>query len=167
MIRAKKMWVQTVDQKGKALGDGHWVDIPEPDSFAADGFSHIESYVARLLNSTARFTSLGIDTPDGKIALGLWQRGGIPEFSLTVEWRQESAREHSIRQFFAERGFACRQDYLAGNGDVPDATRCLTYVAPTDTKIVTQASIDILHNIYGLRESGPLDFTYEEHNSAT
>jgi hypothetical protein len=161
------MWVVTVDENGKEK-DGHWVDIPEPDSFTSDGFAHIESYVTRLLSSTARFTSLGISTPDGQIALGLWQRGGIPEFSLTVEWRQEPERERerSIRQFFADRGFACREDYLAGNGGVPDATRCLTYSAPPDSEVITRAARDVLHDIYGLRESDALDFSYEEHHDA-
>ena len=166
MPRVKKMWVHSVDQNGQDLGDGHWVDIPEPDSFAADGFSHVEGYVSRLLGSTARFTSLGISTPDEQIAVGLWQRGGVPEFSLTVEWRREPERERSIRQFFADRGFACREDYLAGNGGVPGATRCLTYSAPPDGRIITRVTRDILRDIYGIRESDALDFAYEEHTNA-
>ncbi len=166
MPRVTKMRVVTVDRDGKEIGEPEWVDIPEPDSFAKDGFSHIERYVTRLLGSTARFTSLEISTPDEQVALGLWQRGGSPEFSLTVEWRQKPEREPSIRQFFADRGFPCRQDYLAGNGDVPDATRCLTYSAPPDSRVITQAARDILHDIYGLRESDALDFSYEEHTHA-
>jgi hypothetical protein len=164
MPRVKKMWVHTVDQNGQDLSDGHWVDIPEPDSFAGDGFSQIEGYVSRLLSSGAHFTSLLISTPDSQIGVGLWQRAGIPEFSLTLEWRHETERERSIRQLFADRGFACRQDYLAGNGDVPDATRCLTYVLPSGREIVAQTTKDILHDVYGVQASDALDFTYEERN---
>jgi hypothetical protein len=48
-MRAKKMWVATVDENGKDLEGGHWVDLPKPKRFSANGFAHIESYVSRLL----------------------------------------------------------------------------------------------------------------------
>src|ERR1700752_4966697 len=123
--RAKKMWVVTVDCNGKELGDGRWVDIPKPDSFSSDGFAHIESYISRLLRSSAPFTSLIVATPDGQIAVSLWQRGGVPEIWLSVQWRSETEREQAVRRFFSERGLSTSQDYLAGNGGIPDATRCL------------------------------------------
>lgn len=167
MPRIKKMWVHTVDQNGQDLGDGRRVDIPEPDRFAEGGFSQIERYVSRLLTSDAKRAALGISTPDEQIAVGLWQRAGIPEFSLTVQWREEPERERLLRQFFAERGFACREDYLAGNGGVPDATRCLTYTLPPDSGMVTQTTRDFLRDIYGLDASDALDFTYEEHTRLT
>lgn len=166
MPRVTKMRVVTVDQNGNEIGEPEWVDIPEPDHFPVDGFSHIKRYVVRLLSSTARYTSLRISTPDEQIAVGLWQHGGLLEFSLTVQWRQEPEREHSIRRFFADRGFPCRQDYLAGNGGVPDATRCLTYSAPPDSIVVTQSVRDILRDVYGLQDSDALDFSYEEHTDA-
>jgi len=56
MPRVTKMRVVTVDENGKELGDAEWVDIPPPDSFATDGFAHIQSYVIRLLKSSASFT---------------------------------------------------------------------------------------------------------------
>src|SRR6266700_2962418 len=92
--RATKMWVVTVDENGKEK-DGHWVDIPEPDSFASDGFAQIETYVSRLLRSSARYTSVIIATPDQQIAVSLRQRGGIPHFSISVEWRSETERERA------------------------------------------------------------------------
>src|SRR5262245_37184747 len=122
--RVTKMWVVTVDDDGNEK-DGHWVDIPEPDHFTSDGFAQLESYVSRLLRSSARFTSVIIATPDQQIAVSLWQRGGVPEFTLSVEWRSQPERERAVRQFFAERGLSASHDYLAGNGGVPDATRCL------------------------------------------
>jgi hypothetical protein len=78
------MWVVNVDRDGNESG-GRWVDIPEPDHFASNGFAHIESYVSRLLQSSARFTSVIIATPDGQIAVSLYQRGGFPEFSLSID----------------------------------------------------------------------------------
>jgi hypothetical protein len=139
MPRARKMWVVTVDDNGQELGDGQWVDVPEADSFTTDGFTHIEGYVTRLLQSSASFTS--------------------------VDWRQQPEREHAIRQFFADRSLAAFQDYLAGNGDVADATRCLGYFLPADAQFITTLTKDLLRQIYGLREQDALDFTYEEHKA--
>ena|SRR5437870_3509911 len=160
--RATKMWVQY----GEDLKTGHWVDIPEPDSFASDGFTQIEGYVSRLLGSSARFTSVIIATPDQQIAVSLWQRAGVPEFTLSVEWRSETERERAVRQFFAERGLSTSHDYLAGNGGVPDATRCLGYFLPSDAQFITTLTKAVLREIYQLREQDALDFSFEEHHDA-
>ncbi len=166
MPRATKMRVVTVDENGKELGDARWVDIPEPDHFASDGFAQIESYVSRLLRSSVRFTSVIIATPDQQMAVSLWQRGGVPEFTLSVEWRSEPERERAVRQFFSERGLSTSHDYLAGNGGVPDATRCLGYFLPTDVQFITILTKDVLRQIYQLREHDALDFSFEEHHDA-
>ena len=166
MSRVTKMRVVTVDQNGKELGDTEWVDIPPPDSFATDGFAHIQSYVIRLLKSSGSFTSVIIATPDQQIAVSLWQRGGVPEFTVSVEWRSEPERERVVRQFFAERRLSTSHDYLAGNGGVPDATRCLGYFLPPDVQFITTLTKDVLQEIYRLREQDALDFSYEEHDKA-
>jgi hypothetical protein len=161
-LRTKKMWVVIVDKKGNDLGDGRWVDIKKPDSFASDGFAKIESYVSRLLLSSARFTSVIIGTPDRQMAVCLWQQGGIPEFTVSIEWRAKVERERAIRQFFAQRGLSTSHDYLAGNGGVPDATRCLGYFLPPDVQFITALIKDVLRHIYLLPEKSALDFNYEE-----
>jgi hypothetical protein len=161
------MWVVTVDQNGKELGDGRWVDIPKPDSFSKNGFAHIESYVSKLTNSSARYSSLIIATPDGRIAVLLCQRGGGMEFSLSVEWRSEPEREQAVRQFFAEHNLSASLDYLAGNGGVPDATRCLSYPLPSDVQFVSSLTKDVLGQVYQMREQDALGFTYEENNRAS
>lgn len=161
------MWVVSVDQNGKARGDGRWVDIPKPDSFSSNGFAHIESYLSRLINSSAGHSSLVIATPDERIAVLLWQRGGALEFSLSVAWRSEPEQERAVRQFFEERKFSTSQDYLAGNGGIPDATRWLSYPLPSDVQFVASLTKDVLGRIYQVHEQDALDFTYEEHNSAS
>jgi hypothetical protein len=166
MPRATKMRVVTVDENGKELGDAKWVDIPEPDHFTSDGFAQIESYVSRLLRSIARFTSVIIATPDQQTAVSLWQRAGVPEFTLSVEWRSEAERERAVRLFFSERGLSTSHDYLAGNGGVPDATRCLGYFLPPDVHFITDLTKDVLRQIYQLQEQHALDFSFEEHHDA-
>jgi hypothetical protein len=164
--RAKKMRVVTVDENGKELGDERWVDIPKPDSFRSDGLVRVESYVSRVLRSSARFTSLIVATPDHQMAISLRQRDGMPEFGLIVEWRSEPARERAIRQFFAERGLSAARDYLGGNGGVPDAIRLLDYCLPPDVHFITALTKDVLRQIYHLQEQDALDFTYQEHYEA-
>jgi hypothetical protein len=166
MPRATKMRVVTVDENGKELGDAKWVDLPESDHFASDGFAQIGSYVSRLLGSSARFTSVIIATPDQQIAVSLWQRGGIPELTLSVEWRSEAERERAVRQFFSERGLSTSHDYLAGNGDVSDATRLLGYFLQPDPQFITALTKDVLRQIYHLPEQAALDFDFEEHHDA-
>jgi hypothetical protein len=160
------MRVVTVDENGKELGDARWVDIPEPDHFKSNGFEHIESYVARLLQSSAPFTSVIIATPDQQIAVSLWQRHGAPQFSVSVDWRSEPARERAIREFFSARGLAASQDYLGGNGGVPDAIRGLGYFLPTDIQFISILTKDVLRQIYELGEQSALDFTYQDHPNA-
>jgi hypothetical protein len=162
--RAKKMWVVTVDEKGKQLGDGRWAEIPKPDSCRSDGLARIEGYVSRVLRSSARFTSLIVATPDHQMAISLRQRDGIPEFGLTVEWRSEPERERAIRQFFAERGLSASRDYLGGNGGVPDAIRLLDFCLPSDGQFITTVTKDVLRQVYHLQEQDALDFTYQEDN---
>src|SRR5262249_34157875 len=97
-----------------------------------------------LLRSSARFTSVIIATPDGQIAVSLWQRGGVPEFTLSVEWRSQPEQERAVRQFFSTRGLSTSHDYLAGNGGGPDATRCLGYFLPPDVQYITALTRDVL-----------------------
>jgi hypothetical protein len=97
------------------------------------------------------------------MAVILWQRGGVPEFTLSVEWRSEPERERAIRQFFSERGLSISHDYLAGNGGVPDATRWLSFFLPSDTQFITALTKNVLGQVYQLREQDALDFSLEEH----
>src|ERR1051325_1374657 len=100
------MWVQMGDD----LKTGHWVDIPEPDSFPANGLTQIGNYVSRLLGSSAPFRSIIIATPDEQTAVLLWQRGEVPEISLSLEWRSESVRERDLRKFFSKRSLSISHD---------------------------------------------------------
>ena len=162
-MRTKKMWVTTVDENGKDLGDGHWVDIPKPKRFSANGFAHIESYVSRLLQSSASYTSLIITAPHQNIAGILWRRGGVPGFTLWVQGRSEAERERAVRQLFGERKLSTAHDYLAGDG----TTRCLGYFLPPDVQFISRLTKDVLQQIYQVHEQDALDITYQEHARAS
>jgi len=67
---------------------------------------------------------------------------------------------------FRSDGFLWIEDYLAGNGGVPDATRLLAYHLTPDVQFITALTKDGLREIYQLREQDALDFTYQEHHDA-
>jgi len=164
--RATKMRVVTVDGNGKELGDARWVEIPKPEKFRSEGFAQIENYISRLLKSSARFNSLIIARPNGQMAVSVMKRGKLPWFSAMVNWRSEPERERAIMDFFAQRGLSTTQDYLAGNGEVPDAIRCLAYSLPADVQFITAITKEVLREVYHLREEEGLNFTFQEDHDA-
>src|SRR6478736_3395904 len=124
-----KMHVVTVDKHGNRLGPGEWVDVPAPQSEPA-GLAAIPSYIARLFASTAPYASCSVFTAGGGAGFGICRRGSEVQFLFTIEWREHSAQEHCIREFFAANDLAPIHDYLAQNGLVPDSTRVLIYQTP-------------------------------------
>jgi hypothetical protein len=162
-MQTRKIWVGTVSENGKDLGNGHWVDIPKPKRFSANGFAHIESYVSRLLQSPANFTSLSIVAPNHRIFVNVWRRDGVPGFSLLIQGRSEPERERAVRQFFGESKLSTAQDYLAGDG----TTRCLDYYLPPDVQFISRLTKDVLQQIYQVHEQDALDIAYQEHDRAS
>jgi hypothetical protein len=135
---------------------------PPPDHYTTDAFDHIESYVSRLLAPSGRFKSVSIFTPNGQHGFGLFARDGKVEASLYVEQHQEAKRETTIRTFFKLMGIDPSQDYLAANGGVPDATRCLSYPITGSTAEVTALTKRILQELCGVSPTEALDIGYSE-----
>jgi len=131
-----------------------------PDHYATNGFSHIEPYISRLLVPTNHFKFLHMFTPDGTRGFGFDAKDGLVHAGLTAEWRQESQREAAIRAFFSSLGIAPSQDYLAGNGGVPDATRILDYPIKGSTAEVTALTKRILQELCGVSATEALDISY-------
>ena len=155
------MHVRTVDSDGNQIGEGEWVQIPEPDHFATNGFQEIGSYVSCLLASRSGFVSVLIHAFEQDCAFGLYSRDGHPQMSLLVDWRRHPDIERSIRETFERLGATPIHDYLAGNGGVSDATRCLTYPVTGDGASLTELCKDILQRVYGVPPTSGLDFTYQ------
>jgi hypothetical protein len=161
MAQRKKMWVVSVDKKGHELPDGEWVEVPAPDSFRKNGFAHIESYVVKLLCSTASFASLVVTTPNEQQALGLWNRNGIVYFNVDIDWRAKPEIERAVRDFFGSREIVATEDYLAGNGDTSDALKCLHFCLRPDASEVATLIKEFLREVYGLHEETGLDFYFD------
>ena len=135
---------------------------PAPDHFEKNAFDHLEPYVSRLLAPSNRFKFLHIFTPDGNRGFGLTVRGGLVEAGINLDWRKEGQREATIRSFFGSLGVAPSQDYLAGNGGVPDATRILEYPVKGSTADVTALTKRILQELCGVSPAEALNISYGE-----
>jgi hypothetical protein len=133
-----------------------------PDRYAVGAFEHIESYVSRLLAASARRRSVSFFTPAGDRGFALDATDARVEAHLSVEWRDERPREAAIRGFFASRGLSPTEDYLAGNGDVPDATRLLAYPLAGSASEVTAITKRILQELCGVSPGEALDIGYTE-----
>jgi hypothetical protein len=133
-----------------------------PAHYATNGFNHIEPYVARLLVPTNTFKYLSFFTPDGNRGFGFNARNGLVQATLTVEWRQEAQREADIRAFFSSLGIVPSQDYLAGNGGVPDSTRILEYPVGGNPDQVTALTKRILKELCDVSPTEALGISYED-----
>lgn len=131
-----------------------------PDHYVTNGLDRLEPYVSRLLQPTKGYNYLGMFTPDGIRGFGIDAKDGLSQATLTVEWRKESGREAAIRSFFSSLGIAPSQDYLAGNGEIPDATRILEYPINGNTAEVTSLAKRILQELCGISPTEALDITF-------
>ena len=135
---------------------------PPPDRYPVNGFDHIESYVSRLLAPSGGFKSVDIFTAAGDRGFELQGRNGHIDAVLTVEWRQEHEREVKVRSFFASLGVAASEDYVAGNGDIPDATRILAYPVSGSAAQLAELTKRVLQELCGISPSEPISIRYKE-----
>jgi hypothetical protein len=133
-----------------------------PDRFTVGAFDHIESYVSRLMTSSSKSRWVSLFTPAGDRGFALHAGDAGVEAHIDVEWRVEPQREATIRGFFNSRGIAPTEDYLAGNGDVPDATRLLAYPLAGGSLEIATLTKRILQELCGVSPSEPLDIGYTE-----
>jgi hypothetical protein len=126
-IRRAHIIVQTAWGGSRAIGLNNVIDLPAADHFATNGSEHIAPYIAHLFDPSNDFKSLSVFTADGERGLSLHARNARIEVVLTVSKLTASERERLIRSYFGSRGIKPSQDYLAGNGLIPNATRFLIY----------------------------------------
>jgi hypothetical protein len=160
-MRPKHMYVTSVDRDGDEVEEGTWVEIPEPEHFAANGFREIPAYLSRVLESTSSVAALIISTTDRSRAFLVIRRDGQPALSFCVNWRTEPEMERALRDTFERLGTAPIEDYLAGNGSVVDATRVLTYPVSRDFTVLAALCEDILQGIFGIPPTAGLGFLYQ------
>ncbi len=119
-----------------------------PDHYTADAFDHIESYVSRLMAPSRKKRFVNIFTPAGDRGFGLYAGDG--------------QREAAIRAFFGSLGIPPAEDYLAGNGGVPDATRVLAFPLTGNASAIAALTKRILKELCEVSSTEPLDIGYTE-----
>ena len=135
------------------------VEESAPERVAEYGLSQIEAFVTRLTNSKVPMPSLFIHTLDGKRGTYLnYQAGKFSIGFIVVDWRREPETEKAIRDFFKKRNIVPTEDALAGNGEVPDATRFLTFPVRGNTARASSLCRQVLQEVYGVYEQEGLDF---------
>jgi hypothetical protein len=133
-----------------------------PNRYTVGAFEHIESYVSRLIASSSKSRWVSLFTPAGDRGFALHASDAGVEAHISVEWRDEPQREAAIRGFFDSRGISPTEDYLAGNGDVPDATRLLAYPLAGGSSDVAALTKRILQELCGVSPAEPLNIGYTE-----
>ena len=123
-------------------------------------FDQIESYVARLLSPDKCRKALAFFTVTRDRGFVFQNHVGELELTFDVEWREQADLEAAIRSFFAVRGIQPWRDYLAGNGDVPDATRVLSYLVKVDVAEVAALSARVLTDLCGISTSDSIVVKY-------
>lgn len=134
---------------------------PSPDRFPNDGLNHIAPYISKLLVTSTKFKSLLIFTPDGQRGLSLDAKEGQIKVRFTIDWRKDPAKEKTIRKYFQNLDIKPTEDYLGGNGGVPDAVRILSYpITGTEPEVVNLVK-DMLQNLSDVSSNEVLDINYE------
>lgn len=128
------------------------------DRYVAGSFDQIESYVSRLIAPSQKKGAVGIFTPAGGRGFSLEADDGKISAYFIVAWRREPEREAAIRAFFASLGIPPKADHLQGNG----ATRLLGFPLTGNASELTALAGRILHELYGVSSTEPLDIRYSE-----
>ena len=162
-VRGYKMKVTNVDRLGRRKGPVRWVDVPAATR-CPNGFAEIEGFVSRVLASKAPSCWAIFSTKSGNTSISVGSLNGAVTLGLSADARSQ-AQQKAIRAFFARRDIAPSQDYLAGNGGRPNATRILSFPMPRDAKAISELATDLLRAVYRLKETTTLDMRFEEHEA--
>jgi hypothetical protein len=158
---SKTRWVTVTDSKGRVLQSG-LETYTEPDHFESKGLDHLKTYVQRMAASKNWMSDVTVFTSNGESGFALQKMDGDVTFQITVEWRQQPGQEAKIRAFFKKLGISPTEDYLAGNGGVPDATRVFSWPLPSDPERIETISKEAAKQLCGITDNTPIDIQFQE-----
>ena len=157
MMKRTRMRVATVRKDGSEY-NVHWVGIPPPTLVAYRGLARIEQYVDRVLKSQSTFASLIISRPDGNISISVWKLKGALSVGASFGVPAAARVEAEFRTLAAARGLRVVDDYLSNQGRIRMVSVAL--IAACDR--ISQFARHLLHNVFGIRRLGALQFSFEE-----
>lgn len=125
-------------------------------------FDQIEPHVLRLLTPSRDRKALAFFSTNRESGFVLQNDRGHVDVTFPVEWRDQPETEAAIRAFFASLGVTPWRDYLAGNGDVADATRIVAFPLSGDTTVVAALTKRILTELCGVAIDDSVIIQYTE-----
>jgi hypothetical protein len=139
-----------------------WVPVPKPEQIAAHGLDHIVRFMTRVLESTAKFTSLSIELPGREAAISVYRHREPGTLDLMLFVYRDTEEERAIRAFFEGHQVAPTVDYLPPPV-TPTSVRGLQYPLPQNATAAANLIRDFLQRVHGLAEEAGIDFTFENH----
>lgn len=153
--------VQVIDDSGDVVSS-EWILNKDPDRYAKEGAANLPPYVRLFHDSKARFTSLIVCSLDGERGFAAHKDGAGLALDMSFDWRTEGKREARARKFFEELNLDVVEDYLGGNGEVPDALRLLSWKLEDDSEVNAKLFVRVLSELCDIRPAEGLNITYEE-----
>jgi hypothetical protein len=140
-------------------------DAYQQDGFFTGGFSDIDGFVLRLVQSTADTKILSIVSRGNlTAAVMLSQTKGILRLSFVDAWSTRPDTEAAIRQFFQKRKLGQDCGYAVIDSGGPDAKEYLSFGVPAETQLVAALLKDVLLHVYRLQKTDVLYLKYKEHH---
>jgi hypothetical protein len=155
------MIVSSVDGKGNLVAVPELHLLPAPTLVSERGVSQLPTQLARLSSSRSPSAALAIFTPNGQRGFGISKRGGQIVFSFIFDVRSAPKQEQAVRRLFKKLGSSPTEDYLASNGGIANATRILTYPAPSSPPLPALC-LRLLREIYGVSDEEGLTYSLQE-----
>lgn len=126
------------------------------------GFKELRSYLEKLLDSKAPFTTLGIYTLDDENGFSVWKKDGLVTIHLSAQLIPNDGKEDTIVAFFEGMGIKPTSDYLFQNGEIKDSARSFTYPIEADLERVTEVCTRIMKEIFNINAQEGLKYHFDK-----
>lgn len=164
--RSYRMKVVVKDREGRRRAPAEWVTVPNAE-VVPHGFSRIRSMVEKVAQSAADSAWVTISSTSGRSGISISKHRGVLKLGINVDVSHARTRERSTRTFFSSRGLAPSEDYLGGNGGVPNAVRILGYNLPDDVHLVADIAADALRTLFRLCATSTLHLRFTERGKSS
>lgn len=141
---------------------GRWVPVPKTECFATNGQAHIPRFMATVLESTTKFTSLRIELPGHDVAIGVCRHRDERSLALVLFVPRNTGREQATRDFFLKHHIAPTADYLP-RPQTSTSVRILQYPLPQDATSAADLISNFLQTVHYLAAGAGIDFTFDSH----
>jgi hypothetical protein len=153
------------EQEAAEAASGHWVPVPKPDRIEERGMDHLERFIAVVLESPAKFTTVDIRVPRRDVAMYVGRHSKPGVLHLMLHVYQNTEEERAVRAFFSERQVAPLIDY-GPDRPIANPVRGLQYPLPSNATAAAVLLRDFLQTVYEVTEEDGIDFTLNKHEQS-